>query len=288
MNEIFIAAGGDRRLSAAASFFEEKGCTVERVLGCGFDDIGNVIPADYLILPMPVTIDGVNLSAPDSEKAFPLAGLSSLVKKGGIVFGGRISPDIRRIFEDQTVIDYAAVEGLAVNNAMITAEGAVSEAMRRQDITLYGQKILVIGFGRIGRALVRVLSGFSADITVAVRRRESGAWVGISGCRSIMSECLNADGMPYTLVFNTAPSEQGRYILDRSILERMGKDALIIDLASAPGSTDLSAAAELGIEAVNLTGVPGRYAPETAGRLIADTVCEIINTRKEVDKGDFV
>lgn len=57
MNEIFIAAGGDRRLSAAASYFEEKGCTVERVLGCGFDDIGNVIPADHLILPMPVTTD---------------------------------------------------------------------------------------------------------------------------------------------------------------------------------------------------------------------------------------
>ena len=288
MNEIFIAAGGDRRLSAAASFFEEKGCTVERVLGCGFDDIRNVIPADYLILPMPVTTDGIDLSAPDTEKAFPIAGLRSLVKKGGMVFGGRITPDIRVIFEDQTVIDYSAVEELAVKNAMITAEGAISEAMRRQDITLYGQKILVIGFGRIGRALVRVLSGFSSDITVAVRRRESSAWVGISGCRSIMSDRLDADGMPYTLVFNTAPLEQGRYILDSGILRNMRRDALIIDLASAPGATDLYAAAEFGIEAVNLTGVPGRYAPETAGRLIADTVYDIINSRKEVDKGDLV
>ena len=146
MNEIFIAAGGDRRLSAAASCFEEKGCTVERVLGCGFDDIGNVIPADHLV----------------------------------------------------------------------------------------------------------------------------------------------GDGMPYTLVFNTAPSEKGRYIIDRGILKNMRRDALIIDLASAPGATDLSAAEELGIEAVNLTGVPGRYAPETAGRLIADTVYDIINRRKEVDKGDLV
>lgn len=46
----------------------------------------------------------------------------------------------------------------------------------------------------------------------------------------------------------------------------------MIDLASAPGGVDLAASRELGKTAVLAPGLPGKVAPVTAGRLLAQVV----------------
>ena len=58
-------------------------------------------------------------------------------------------------------------------NASLTAEGALCAAMACQDGALQGQHCLVIGYGRIGQALTRMLRGVGAGVTVAARREES-------------------------------------------------------------------------------------------------------------------
>ena len=50
-----------------------------------------------------------------------------------------------------TIQDYFAREELAVANAVPTAEGAVQLAMEHLPITIHGARVLVVGFGRVGR-----------------------------------------------------------------------------------------------------------------------------------------
>lgn len=52
----------------------------------------------------------------------------------------------------------------------------------------------------------------------------------------------------------------------------MRKSAWILDIASGDGGVDYAAARKMGVQAVKLPGLPGKYAPYTSARIIADTI----------------
>ena len=62
--------------------------------------------------------------------------------------------------------------------------------------------------------------------------------------------------------------EIARMLIDKNILSRLRKDVLLIDIASPPFGVDIGLADSYGINAVRALGLPGKYAPEEAGRLI--------------------
>ena len=49
---------------------------------------------------------------------------------------------------------------------------------------------------------------------------------------------------------------------------------LLIDLASAPGGVDANGAQAAGVKVIWALSLPGKYAPVTAGEIIADTVLD--------------
>jgi dipicolinate synthase subunit A len=73
-------------------------------------------------------------------------------------------------------------------------------------------------------------------------------------------------------IFNTVPA----LVLDKEILSEVESEAVIIDLASAPGGTDFEVAGELGIKALLSLGLPGKVAPKTAGQILAKVIPELI------------
>lgn len=281
------------RFSAAAEYLSAQGKNTKLLYPCrhvnieAYMDAGGLSPADYLILPVPVSNDGVYLNAPAAESPPKLSQLLRLVKTGGTVFGGKISDEMRRKFTARNIYteDYMDREELSVMNALATAEGAVMTALQKQDIMLHRQKVLIIGMGRIGKALIGILRGFGADIYAAARRPDQLAWADISSCRPVgmydtvsggLSREFTAAAEVCTLIFNTVPS----MILSENTLEYVNRKALVIDLASAPGGTDFAAAERLGIRAVNLLGVPGKASADSAGCLIAKTVISMIGERR--------
>jgi dipicolinate synthase subunit A len=65
-------------------------------------------------------------------------------------------------------------------------------------------------------------------------------------------------------------------VIDESIVKRLPKETLIIDLASAPGGVDIRAAKEYGITVLPAQSLPGKYSPQTAGEIIAQTITCIL------------
>lgn len=235
--------------------------------------------ADYLILPLPASNDGVTLNAPFFRGTVTLESLVTAVKEDGIVFGGKLSSAVKETFTSRgiEVIDYLDREEFAIMNAVATAEGAVQIALEEQPVIISGQKTLILGMGRIAKALIRLLSGFGADITAAARKYPDLAWAEVFGCRSVhiseLSECSalkEAD-----IIFNTVPCQ----IIQREQLEKVKKDCLIIDLASKPGGLDFNAASQLGIRAIWALSLPGKTAPVSSGRIIGRTIANILCER---------
>jgi len=135
-------------------------------------------------------------------------------------------------------------------------------------ITIHGCTAYVLGFGRTGATLARLLGAMGAKTRVAARRKESLARIAEMTLTPIPFDQLSKSLREADAIFNTVPS----MVLTGEILENVSPEAVIIDLASAPGGTDFQAADRLGIKAVLAPGLPGRVAPKTAGRILARTI----------------
>lgn len=294
MNKTFFIVGGDLRFAALADVLAEN----NRVFAVGFDRTAAMSDkvqtadsivsaserADCIVLPLPVSSDGVTVNTPFSGRSVSLESLTHIIKEDGIVFGGLISPEVREIFEKRNiaVADYAKREEFAVLNAVATAEGAVQVAMEELATTLSGRKILILGAGRIAKVLIDVLSGFHTEITVAARKCSDLAWARVYGCRSVNIYGMDDILGEFDVIFNTVPA----VILDENRLKKTGRNCLVIDLASKPGGVDMETAGMLGIRTIWLLSLPGKVAPITSGKVIADTIGNILSERSESLGGD--
>ena len=171
-----------------------------------------------------------------------------------------------------TIHDYFEREELAVANAVPTAEGAIQLAMEHLPITLHGARVLVIGFGRVGRLTAQRFAALGAKVSVAARKYDQLAWAQAMGLGAEHLEHLTGWLCGYDLVVNTVPSQ----VLGRAELEDLKRDCLIIDLASKPGGVDLSAAGELGLTVIWALALPGKVAPITAGAAIKSTIYNML------------
>jgi len=229
--------------------------------------------ADCVILPLPVG-DGTALNAPLAEETAALSDVFSALRPGQVVCGGMVDSAVQRLAEEYglTIRDYFAREELAVINAVPTAEGAIQLAMEELPITLWGSRALVVGFGRLGRALAPRLAALGAQVSVSARKYADLAWAETQGFGTERTGELAGWLCGYDVIFNTVPHR----VLNRAELADLKPGCLVIDLASRPGGVDLSAAGELGVKVVWALSLPGRVAPVTAGRAIQTAVYHIL------------
>lgn len=287
----FLIAGGDlRQVYTAKALSQEHNVyalglsknhinTDKIFLTENIDDIPYEV--DHIILPLPVSQDGEYINAPFSSRKIAASELIPHIKNGGIVFGGKFDDASRKIFTNSGIetIDYFEREELNVLNAVPTAEGAVQIAMEETASTIYGQNILITGFGRISKVLIKILSGMGANITVTARKYSDLAWSEIYGCKSVHTSSLHECIDKFDIIFNTVPA----VLFDEYMLNMLRKDTLMIDLASKPGGVDFDIAGKLGLKVIWALSLPGKVAPVSSGEIIAGTVLNILKERGKSD-----
>ena len=226
-------------------------------------------------LPM-LSCDG-KISAPLLKNPPELADAFSHITPGTMVFGGNIPPEAHILAKqfNFALSDYSAREEFAVRNAILTAEGAVEIALCRCEQSLYGSRCVILGYGRIGKALTDLLLAFGARVTVCARSPADLEWISRSGAASAKYSTLNSQ-LPFCeIIFNTVPS----ILLDAGRLAFLRPGCKVIDLASAPGGVDLIAANKLCINAESALSLPGKHSPVSAGEIILDTIENILTER---------
>lgn len=172
-------------------------------------------------------------------------------------------------------IEYLSDEGFALKNACLTAESALAIAVNESEKSLINAKILIIGYGRIARALHRYLTPFTNNTVICARNSKQRVLAEINGAESCDFDRLKIKNN-YDFVFNTVPFP----VMNEHELKALNNDALVIDLASFPGGVDKHQARVNGIKLVQAWGLPGKYSPKTAGLFIAQTVDEMIREGK--------
>ena len=267
--------GGDQRQARLAQLLAEDGHTVTTygLTGedCSWKGIGK---ADCVILPLPVTGENGMLNTPLTEEKVPLCEVLDELSPEQVICAGRVTPEAAALANARGLIlrDYFSREELAVANAVPTAEGAIQLAMEELPITLCDARVLVIGFGRIGKLLARRLSGLGARVTVSARTCRDLAWIEALGYGAERTDQLAGWLCGYDVIFNTVPAR----VMQEPLLADLSPDCLVIDLASRPGGVDQAAAERLGVKVIWALSLPGKVAPVTAGKAIRDTIYHML------------
>lgn len=272
--------GGDPRQAALAALLADDGHSVhtyalERGEGMKCDpSMDGADRADCVVLPLPAAGADGALNAPLAAERHGLEEVLDKLRPGQLVCAGMAGEDLSEMAGARKLLlrDYFAREELAVLNAIPTAEGAIQIAMEELPITLHDARVLVVGFGRLGRALAPRLRALGARVWVSARRYEQRAAAESMGLGSEGVDRLPDWLCSYDLVFNTVPAP----VLGVEELAALKEGALVIDLASRPGGVDMEAAAALGVRVIWALSLPGKVAPVTSGRYIKDTVYHIM------------
>lgn len=239
------------------------------------DLITNFKTNTIVILPLPVSLDGIHLNA---LQPLPLSKLAEILPKNSMVLGGKLPTSFATHLNNRSIrfIDYYNDE-FQIANALPTAEGAIAIAIREMPTTLANSKVVVIGYGRIGKILASKLQLLGAKVTVLARKGSDLALARAFGHLAVSIQ----DGLPemifhegYQVIFNTVPVK----LFMSEQIAKFDKGVQYIELASAPGGIDQQTAKKHGICMIQAQSLPGKYSPATAGKILAETVVQILRT----------
>lgn len=224
--------------------------------------------ASYIIMPTPLTKDGVNITGGERiDDVIPLI-------KGKIVFAGKIPEKVARKLEKNFVSYYDLMEqeDLAIKNTIPTAEGVILKMLQEQTTTIHGSNVLVLGFGKCGKILADRLSGMKANVFCEARRKKDLAHIESLGYNSVDITNLSEIMPKMDIVVNTVPY----MLMSKEMLDLLKQDALLIDIASAPGGTDFEYCKKKNIRAYLELGIPSKIAYKTAAKYIKETIDSVI------------
>ncbi len=287
MSQRISVIGGDLRQISAAKRLAEQGYDV-KVYGFSSDHLDGFSEfsgssdfsqateeADCVLLPLPVSKDGAMLNTPLWENCLPLEDLFSKIPKETAVFCG-MSGKLPACYRD-CVIDYAKEEDFLLKNAYLTAEAAVGIAICETPISFLHASVLITGYGRIGSFLAKMLKNLGAITYVAARRDTHFAKMEAEGHIPVSYESLPAILPKMELIFNTVPT----LIFDDSLIGEVSKESLFVDLASLPGGIDFTSAKARGLKVIHALSLPGKIAPVSSGKIVADTVIRLLSKKSQ-------
>jgi dipicolinate synthase subunit A len=274
-NDLTIAiVGGDAREQEIARAAAATGATV-RAYGFPWPETGipGVAKADsaaeamkgaaIALLPLAGIKDGClyapSLAAPIRIDGALLGGMVA----GGHIIAGSADATLRREAGNRSlsIHEYEHDDEARILRAPSVVEGVLATLIANTDYSLHGATIAVLGQGVLGRLLAITFHKIGARVHAVARdpiQRAEATLHGISACDF---EALKTIAPSLDILVSAVPVK----LVDMNLMRRLRAGALVVDLASPPGSVDREGARGLPIKAVWARGL-GARAPVTVGR----------------------
>lgn len=176
--------------------------------------------------------------------------------------GGKLLPGVEAVCKKKgiTVFNYMACEEFLLRNTQLTAEGFLSLFIQNTPFCLEEANVLLLGTGRCGKAIHRLLGQFSCFI----------------GAFDKVPKKID-DAGSYNVVINTIPAP----VITGKHLQSLNRNCILFEIATAPGGFDREAVCELGLTLIDCPGIPGKLSPQSAGYAIGQCAISRLNLKGE-------
>ena len=225
---------------------------------------------DVFLFPIPLTQNGTTVSGTD----ILLCDIAREVSCGSVAVLYDPPLEARRLLSEGgvEVIDLSRCESYLEKNAYLTAVGTAARITSSERRAPKDLSLGIIGYGRIGRHLARIFAFLGARVKIYTSKQEVMRDLCILGVSGIDSLSL-ADGgsenafSGLDILINTAPV---RLIGPGSVSRLTG--IRVIELASGKNMPE-------GVEFERFAAVPAVMYPESAGRVMAESVMEMLGVK---------
>ena len=251
---IVTVIGNDKRQSRLAHLLNKK---YDTIYLSGNEDIKtakNIVKiSDVIIFPLPLTRDKKTINTTD----YNCDEILSSINNNAHIFGGMCD----NLNFSGKITDYNCDEFFTLKNALYTAESAVALAIMNTDFSLNNAEILILGNGRIGKYLSKILSSFCDNITVSARREKDFKYIQNHKLKSVNTNEISSLEN-YDVIFNTIPE---RSLLDTAI-NSISNNTLVIDLSSKNSGLKNSS------RYIDAKALPCKYCEQSAAETLYHTI----------------
>lgn len=253
---------GDRRMAAAGAALTRLGYTVRQA------EPGAGETADVLVLPIP-SLRGLTLRMEGSAPTL----FEAAEVYGTIVGFGLPEVAVQTLrAAGKRVWDLGRIPAFVSENARLTAEAAVSLAIRETGRSPADAPVGILGYGRIAARLADLYLAYGAQVCVFARREEALAAARGAGCLAFPVGDLTSLAA-CRLVFNTIPAP----LIPPETVSTVC-DTVWVELASG-NQIPIPGTLPEGSRVIDGHGLPGRVFPVSAGEGIARILCHILHEK---------
>ncbi len=262
--EKFLIIGNDKKMQACRDRLESRGFTA--VCCDGDTSESDISFYNNIVLPIPTLANGLITGTRMSVDELK----SRLGKKQRVFYGNlKYNP-----FGENSV-SYCN-ESFLVKNSRLTAQGALRLVLENVERDIYEIRAAVLGYGRCGRAICKLLKANGAEVVSVSRNAYSAALSENEKIPAIdYAEFFDKIG-DFDVIVNTVPYN---VLGDKSTEKLTGKN-LYIEIASKPYGFNITETSKFNFRYILAESLPRRFTPVSAGANIADTVTEIIKEAK--------
>ena len=287
MNNTISVIGGDSRQLYAAEYLKNKGydvCTFATEHGKltdGIEEAKSISDAgksEIIILPLPVSKNGNMLNTPLSSEEIFLKDITDIINDNHVVFYGMGSVNFSRHIKGKArySCDYFNIESLIYKNALLTAEGLISVLLEKLNVTIFGLKVAIIGYGRIGSLTADRIMSLGGEVSIFARDDMQRLTAGIRGAKVYSLGYLENITDSFDVIINTVPYK----LINDGIIANSSKSCVFVEAASAPYGIDADACILHGRTLIKAFSLPGKTAPRSAGIIIGETIENILREVK--------
>ena len=218
---------------------------------------------EIFLLPIPSSRDSIHVTDTD----IPLTDLLREPKGKRLIAGYGIPLEIAReaTAKGIRIADVRTDERFLYDNAELTAHGAVGYILTKRDRAISDLTCGIVGYGRIGRLLCRLLLFLGATTVIYTRREDMRLELCGMGIDARGADNIDATA-GLDILINTAPA---RLISPEALRALTDSGCEVIELASGDNLP-------LDREITRLPSIPDRSFPVSAGRVYAAAVLRFI------------
>ncbi len=272
--------GGDLRQCYAAEYLNARGYKVMCCHTPDFpyqpeikqtDSVAEALEHGSLVLaPTPLTRDNLHLFQTENYPPCPLEDLWDSLAANHKFAAHSLSGEYQKLLSNigcQTLI-FGNFPFFQAENARLTAEGLLAEVIRCTPFALSSANILLLGYGCCGKEIASVFLPLCQNIFLIERDAAKINEAGLKGLSLIREKDFPKILPQCQIAINTIPA----FVLEISHLLQLHSSCHIFDIASAPFGFPSDTTEKCLLPYYRIPGIPGRFSPVTAGRIIGQTI----------------